>query len=131
MVALNSDPNNESAAVTEAMRRLSSKSTVIATLAIDRKTSSVLASSGQTDAFKTSKVTNTPAMGSSTETTLPSEASEFATMIWNYVTNTSKMVLEVDEEDDLKLLRIRTKRYELVIVPENNFIFVVAHEVRP
>ncbi|KAI0998596.1 hypothetical protein K3495_g9600 [Podosphaera aphanis] len=115
--------------VAEAMQRLSSKSTVIATLAMDRATSTILASSGQTSVFKVN--TN----GNTIPSRLPSDGKssnsndEFATMIWNYVNNTSKLVLEMDDEDGLRLLRIRTKRYELVIIPDSKYIFVVAHEV--
>ncbi|POS88271.1 hypothetical protein EPUL_000893, partial [Erysiphe pulchra] len=126
--------SNASSIVTETMQRLSSKSSVIATIAIDRKTSTILASSGQTGVFQFSKATtNAPALNSSNGTPpLPtSNVSEFAVKIWDYVNNTSKMILDIDQEDDLKLLRVRTKKYELVIVPDNNYIFVVAHEIRP
>jgi len=33
------------------------------------------------------------------------------------------------EQDDLKLLRLRTRKHELVIVPDAKFIFVVVHDV--
>ncbi|RKF61618.1 hypothetical protein OnM2_040047 [Erysiphe neolycopersici] len=126
--------SNVSSIVTETMQRLSSKSSVIATIAIDRKTSTVLASSGQTGVFQFSKATtNAPAPNSSNESPPPttSNITEFAVKIWDYVNNSLKMILDIDQEDDLKLLRVRTKKYELVIVPDNNYIFVVAHEIRP
>ncbi|KAI6249234.1 hypothetical protein HI914_02965 [Erysiphe necator] len=119
--------------VTETMQRLSSKTSVIATLAIDRKTSTILASSGQTGVFQFSKASSiTSSLNSNNEDhPPPSSINDFALKIWDYVVNTSKMIFEIDQEDDLKLLRVRTKKYELVIVPDNNYIFVVAHEIRP
>ena len=32
-------------------------------------------------------------------------------------------------QDELKLLRVRTKKHEIVIVPDAKFIFVVVHEI--
>ena len=76
---------------------------------------------------------------------------EFAKMVWQYVNVTGQMVMDMDSDvrtqylytrrdkyrrltqriqDDLKLLRLRTKRHELVIVPDSKFIFVVVHDIK-
>jgi len=35
------------------------------------------------------------------------------------------------EQDDVKLLRLRTKKHELVIVPDAKYIFIVVHDTPP
>ncbi|CZR51616.1 uncharacterized protein PAC_01493 [Phialocephala subalpina] len=75
---------------------------------------------------------------------------EFAKMVWQYVNVTGQMVMDMDSDvrtqylytrdkyrrltqgiqDDLKLLRLRTKKHELVIVPDSKFIFVVVHDIK-
>lgn len=87
-----------SSSVTEVMQRLSAKSTVIASLIIDRKTSSVLASSGQTSVFETSKFSNAPAASQETEDAYSSGIIEFARTVWNHVNLTSQMVRNMDDE---------------------------------
>ncbi len=46
-----------------------------------------------------------------------SKAEEVARMVWNFVGAASGLVTGLDGEDDAKLLRLRTKKMELVIVP--------------
>ncbi|KAJ5053724.1 uncharacterized protein L3040_000015 [Drepanopeziza brunnea f. sp. 'multigermtubi'] len=53
----------------------------------------------------------------------------FAKMVWGYVNSTGELVHDMDSEDDVKLLRLRTKKHELVIVPDPKYIFVVVHDV--
>lgn len=44
-------------------------------------------------------------------------AEDVARMAWTFVNSAGSMVNELDEEDEVKLLRLRTKKCELVIVP--------------
>jgi len=44
-------------------------------------------------------------------------AEDIARIVWNYVKATESMIKELNEDDDARLLRVRTKRNELVIVP--------------
>ena len=38
-------------------------------------------------------------------------------MVWSFLTAAGSLVDELDKEDEVKLLRLRTKKNELVIVP--------------
>ena len=38
-------------------------------------------------------------------------------MVWSFLTAAGSLVDDLDEEDEVKLLRVRTKKIELVIVP--------------
>lgn len=44
-------------------------------------------------------------------------AEEMARMVWNFVDAAGGLVVGLDVEDEVKLLRLRTKKNELVIVP--------------
>ncbi|KAH6710660.1 hypothetical protein BKA61DRAFT_612122 [Leptodontidium sp. MPI-SDFR-AT-0119] len=152
---------SSSTSVAETMARLSSKSGVTATIAIERTTSTVLQSTGtlgtmfasraggslavpgQPGPAVTSTSTNTLASSSSNPSNLERDGSgittsdsgeeqafnEFAKMVWNYVNATGQLVHDMDSEDELKLLRLRTRKHELVIVPDAKFLFVVVHDV--
>lgn len=64
----------------------------------------------------------------STETTSDSykkesgihSAEDVASMVWNFIRAAGSLVEGLDEEDEVKLLRLRTKKNELVIVPGMN-----------
>ncbi|KAK3500699.1 hypothetical protein B0T13DRAFT_227837 [Neurospora crassa] len=56
---------------------------------------------------------------------------ELAAMVWSFVSNAGEFVQELDEEDELKLLRLRTKKQELVIVPDAKYLLVVFHDTPP
>lgn len=42
---------------------------------------------------------------------------EVARAVWKYVKATEGLVTDLDEEDEVKLLRVRTRKNELVVVP--------------
>lgn len=44
-------------------------------------------------------------------------AEDVASMVWSFLTAAGNLVDELDKEDEVKLLRLRTKKNELVIVP--------------
>jgi len=138
---------SSSTSVAETMARLSSKSGVTATIAIERTTSTVLQSTGTLgNMFASSASASIVAPGQTAPATSPSTErdgpvlgtsdsgeeqsfKDFAKMVWNYVNATGQLVHDMDAEDDLKLLRLRTRKHELVIVPDAKFIFVVVHDV--
>ncbi|PVH80184.1 hypothetical protein DL98DRAFT_419141 [Cadophora sp. DSE1049] len=127
---------SSSTSVAETMARLSSKSGVTATIAIERTTSTVLQSTGTLGTmFASSAAASIAAPGQDGSAIGTSESGEeqafkdFAKMVWNYVNATGQLVHDMDSEDDLKLLRLRTRKHELVIVPDSKFIFVVVHDV--
>lgn len=53
--------------------------------------------------------------GSGAADTAPGE--EVAGVVWRFVQAAGTLVEELDGEDELKLLRVRTKKNELVVVP--------------
>ncbi len=44
-------------------------------------------------------------------------AEDIASMVWSFLAAAGNLVNELDKEDEVKLLRLRTKKNELVIVP--------------
>ena len=44
-------------------------------------------------------------------------AEDIASMVWSFITAAGSLVEGLDKEDEVKLLRLRTKKNELVIVP--------------
>ncbi|KAK3108015.1 hypothetical protein LTR53_017843, partial [Teratosphaeriaceae sp. CCFEE 6253] len=59
-------------------------------------------------------------------------AEEVARIVWDFVKGAAAMVEELNgEHDEAKLLRIRTKRNEIVIVPDVKFLAVVIHDTPP
>ncbi|MCJ1368658.1 hypothetical protein MMC16_007803 [Acarospora aff. strigata] len=55
-------------------------------------------------------------------------AEQTARMIWAFVQAAGGLVIGLDPEEEVKLLRLRTKQQELVIVPDSNFLLVVIHD---
>jgi hypothetical protein len=79
-------------------------------------------------------------------------AEELASMVWNFVATAGSFVQELDAEvrcpttavgpvrakqvtfvadilqDEVKLLRLRTKKQEFVIVPDAKYLLIVAHD---
>ena len=71
---------------------------------------------------------------------------QMASMVWNFVKSSAELVQGLDAEvtliccetincwsnmshqDEVKLLRLRTKKYEHVIVPDLKYLLVVVHE---
>lgn len=67
-------------------------------------------------------------------------------MIWNFVKTSGNLVQEVDsevalpildanrilglisEQDEMRLLRLRTKKQEIVIVPDAKYVLTVIHD---
>ncbi|KAF7547085.1 hypothetical protein G7046_g9119 [Stylonectria norvegica] len=114
-------------ALEEKLGRLIKKPGVKASIVLDRATGVILKTSGQIDALQTSK-SRTASTAASFSNELPAaeenEAQgieQFAAMVWNFVNNSGSLVQELDTEDELKLLRLRTRKQELVIVPDSKY----------
>ncbi|KAF2172346.1 hypothetical protein M409DRAFT_17581 [Zasmidium cellare ATCC 36951] len=59
-------------------------------------------------------------------------AEDVAMLVWKFVQSAGTMVEELNgESDEAKLLRIRTKKNELVVVPDSKFLLVVIHDTPP
>lgn len=60
----------------------------------------------------------------SNENTSGKRAEDVAKMVFSYFTGARGLVQDIDEEDELKLLRIRTRKSEIIIVPGQYFRLV-------
>lgn len=59
-------------------------------------------------------------------------AEEVAGLVYNFVKSAGSMIEALNgENDEAKLLRVRTKKNELVIVPDAKFLLVVIHDTPP
>jgi dynein light chain roadblock-type len=55
-----------------------------------------------------------------------------ARLVWNFVKSAGQTTEELNgESDEIKLLRLRTKKNELVVVPDAKFLLVVVHDTPP
>ncbi|KAL5426587.1 hypothetical protein PMIN07_011556 [Paraphaeosphaeria minitans] len=58
-------------------------------------------------------------------------AEDVASKVWSFLTAAGILVDGLYEEDEVKLLRLRTKKNELVIIPDTKFILVLVHDTPP
>ncbi|TVY31009.1 Dynein light chain roadblock-type 2 [Lachnellula hyalina] len=130
----NAPPSN----VSDTMARLSGKAGVKATMMLDRSLNTVLQTSGSFSSFRSLDNSRNTASTSAENGAVKEEGvEEFAAMIWNFVNSAGGLVHDLDaeadglEQDDVKLLRLRTKKHELVIVPDAKYIFIVVHDTPP
>ncbi|KAL0632335.1 hypothetical protein Q9L58_008773 [Maublancomyces gigas] len=89
--------------LTSLLARISQKQSVQSLIILDRSSGAIIRSSGSIAANRNSETL----------------VGEYAGMVWKFVKSAEEMVGGMDDEDDLRLLRVRTKRHELVIVPGN------------
>ncbi|POS77713.1 hypothetical protein DHEL01_v203898 [Diaporthe helianthi] len=146
--------SNGADALEETLSRLSKKPGVKATIALDRASGTILKTAGHISSLRTSSsqqqqdsqsstapatanslsasTTDVPASsGSAAAAVTASEtqgAEELASMVWAFVNSAGGLVHGLDTEDELKLLRVRTKKQELVIVPDAKYLLIVIHE---
>ncbi|KAK3367021.1 hypothetical protein B0T24DRAFT_682184 [Lasiosphaeria ovina] len=128
-------------ALEETLGRLSKKTGVKATIVLDRASGAILKTSGQLSSVRKAKAPGSslpnPTVGSfaGESTASPSSqdqsAEELAALVWNFVGTAGSLVQELDTEDELKLLRLRTKKQELVIVPDTKYLLIVVHDTPP
>ncbi|KAI3327025.1 hypothetical protein HD806DRAFT_531617 [Xylariaceae sp. AK1471] len=131
----------------EALHRLSKKPGVKAWLMLDRSNGAVLKTNGQIAAVRPAKSSSNTNNNNSASPSLPTPsggsfsvdvttntsnetqaAQELASMVWSFMSSAGSLVDEIDTEDELKLLRLRTKKQEFVIVPEPKYLLVVIHD---
>ncbi|KAJ0165888.1 hypothetical protein CTA2_9591 [Colletotrichum tanaceti] len=135
-------PNNGHDALDETLTRLSKKPGVKATVILDRVTGAILRTSGQLSSFNAATLatgqgsfSGEGAAGQQQQQhngeEQPHGLEEFAAKVWNWVNVSGTLVLDLDTEDELKLLRLRTKKQELVIVPDPKYLLIVVHDTPP
>ncbi|EXV00615.1 Roadblock/LC7 domain protein [Metarhizium robertsii] len=121
-------------ALEEKLGRLSKKPGVRASIVLDRTSGAILKTSGELSALRTAKARDAATSASFSNEAPAAEASEsqgvedFAAMIWNFVKTSGNLVQEVDSEDEMRLLRLRTKKQEIVIVPDAKYVLTVVHD---
>jgi dynein light chain roadblock-type len=126
------EPTDESLAL---LSRLSSKPGVQSTLVLSRTDGAIIRSEGllarnrkQTDATDdttphvngSKRDSSGPGIGGvddSANTSTTKTGEDIARAVWKYVQATEGLVEDMDTEDELRLLRVRTKKNELVVVP--------------
>jgi dynein light chain roadblock-type len=130
-------PSEETAAL---LARLSSRPGVRSTLILSRDTGAIVRSTGLLTAEDISEEAGGEASapngigGTDTEGTNKGtrNADAVARLVWNFVKNARETTEELNgETDEVKLLRLRTRKNELVVVPDAKFLLVVVHDTPP
>jgi dynein light chain roadblock-type len=108
------------------LTRLSQKPGVQSTLILSRQTGAIVRTSGLISKSSSPNPNSTlpassEAMGDNytngrKESGIHS-AEDVASLIWSFLQAAGSLVDELDKEDEVKLLRLRTRKNELVIVP--------------
>ncbi|KYK59929.1 Dynein light chain-related protein [Drechmeria coniospora] len=118
----------------EKLGRLSKKPGVRASIVLDRASGAILKISGDVSALRTAKSRDAATAASFSNEAPAAEESEsqgvedFAAMIWAFVNSSALLVQEVDGDDEMRLLRLRTKKQEIVIVPDTKYLLTVVHD---
>jgi len=119
------------------LTRLSQKPGVQSTLILSRENGTIIRTSGLISHRSSANPNSTlPASSDSTNDTYTNgrkesgihSAEDVASMVWSFLTAAGTLVDELDKEDEVKLLRLRTKKSEIVIVPDPRYILVAIHD---
>jgi hypothetical protein len=138
------------------LTRLSQKPGVQSTLILSRDTGAIVRTSGLISNSSSANPNSTlPASGETTADNYVNgrkesgihSAEDVASAVWRFLGAAGSLVDELDKEDDVRLLRLRTKKNELVIVPgmfnmrelrvftnqdsDPKFILVLIHDTPP
>lgn len=115
------------------LTRLSQKPGVQSTLILSRENGNIIRTSGLISKSSSANPNSTlPASGESTSESYANgrkesgihSAEDVASSVWSFLAAAGSLVDELDKEDEVKLLRLRTKKNELVIVPGMNIVRV-------
>lgn len=108
------------------LTRLSQKPGVQSTLILSRHTGAIVRTSGLISNSSSANPNSTlPASSEASGDNYPNgrkesgihSAEDVASLVWAFLKAAGTLVDEMDKEDEVKLLRLRTKKNELVIVP--------------
>ncbi|KAL6710832.1 hypothetical protein ACN47E_007889 [Coniothyrium glycines] len=122
------------------LTRLSQKPGVQSTLILSRENGTIIRTSGLiSNSSSVNPNTTLPASNEATPDTYINgrresgiqSAEDVASMVWSFLTAAGALVDGLDKDDEVKLLRLRTKKNELVIVPDPKFILVAIHDTPP
>ncbi|KAJ4340618.1 hypothetical protein N0V87_002279 [Didymella glomerata] len=123
------------------LTRLSQKPGVQSTLILSRDTGAIVRTSGLISTSSSANTNGTLPRDSDetlgdnyangrTEGGMQS-AEEVASAVWKFFGAAGSLIDGLDKDDDLRLLRLRTKKNELVIVPDPHYILVLIHDTPP
>jgi len=124
-------PSEETAAL---LARLSQRPGVQSTLILSRSTGAIVRSTGLLTAEDISEEGDSAPNGTDIEGPKKGtrNADAVARLVWNFVKSAGQTTEELNGEgDEVKLLRLRTRKNELVIVPDAKFLLVVVHDTPP
>ena len=118
------------------LNRLSQKPGVQATLILSRDTGAIVQSSGlesREDSANSESAlppSNNAPNGHVERAGKMRTAEDVAQLVYNFVKSAGAMAQEMNgtQDDELKLLRLRTKKNEIMIVPDARYIAVVIHD---
>ncbi|KAF1809163.1 hypothetical protein P152DRAFT_468586 [Eremomyces bilateralis CBS 781.70] len=121
------------------LTRLSQKPGVQSTLVLARDTGAIVRTSGLVSTSETPNSSSTlpassngtDAFGNGRKEGGMQSAEDVARLVYAFVGSAGKMIEEFDQEDEMKLLRVRTKKNELVIYPDAKYLLVVIHDTPP
>ncbi|RFU32618.1 hypothetical protein B7463_g3743, partial [Scytalidium lignicola] len=128
--------------LTETLNRLSKKDGVQAAIVLDRSTGAILRTTGEYTISNASPSASQAPNGGpgglnledntgSSNGTETRGVEALAAMVWSFVNSAGELVQGLDGEDEVKLLRLRTRKQELVIVPDAKYLLVVVHDTSP
>lgn len=127
---MQSAPTEETSAL---LARLTSRPNVRSTLILSREDGAIVRSTGLLSAEDEPEHLPT-ANGDDGEGLKKGirNAEELAKVVWNYTKSCAELVENMNGHgDEVKLCRLRTKKNELVIVPDAKFLLVVVHDTPP
>ncbi|KAK5130607.1 hypothetical protein LTR08_001926 [Meristemomyces frigidus] len=120
------------------LARLAARPGVQSTLILSRTSGAIVRSSGLLTAADADELasaaipSNTTTNGNTAKKSGTRNAEEVASLVYTFVQAAGSTVEALNGEgDEAKLLRLRTKRNELVVVVEGAFLLVVVHETAP
>ncbi|KAI9709898.1 MAG: hypothetical protein M1820_002975 [Bogoriella megaspora] len=124
------------------LTQLSQRPGVQSTLVLSRANGAIIRSSGLLSNSGSEDLSSIPPSSSGDGAELLSndagrqpkgihDAEHVALLAFNFVATAGSMAEDLEQGDEVKLLRLRTKKHELVIVPESSFLLVVIHDTPP
>ncbi|KAI5370817.1 Putative Roadblock/LAMTOR2 domain-containing protein [Septoria linicola] len=118
------------------LARLAQRPGVQGTLILARETGAIVRSSGlvtdEEDADEEARPPTSNGPDGEGKKRGTRKAEDVARLVYNFVTHAGDMIEDLNgEHDEAKLLRVRTKKNEVVIVPDAKFLLVVIHDTPP
>ncbi|PHH63530.1 hypothetical protein CDD81_5717 [Ophiocordyceps australis] len=134
--SLESSQANGQAALNEKLDRLAKKPGVKACIVLDRINGNVLKTSGDASALRTVKDGDTAVANPLPNDPLAEEkesrgVDDFAAMIWSFVNNAGQLVHQMNADDDMRHVRLRTKNQEITIVLDPKYLLTAILHAPP